>query len=87
MASQKKIRENHPQRQQNLARYKPWVVDQAWETAECAHLQVIKSDAPFDWPHYPSADYKHGSRVQIVVHHAQEAYLQMVTQELVELLT
>lgn len=50
---------------------KPWVVDQVWETAVCAHSQAIKSDAPFDWLHYPSADYnKIGSRLQTVIHQA-----------------
>lgn len=27
---------------------KPWVVDLAWETAVYEHLQVAKSNAPFD---------------------------------------
>ena len=35
---------------------KPWVADQVLETVEYAHLQVIKLGAPFDLPHYPSAN-------------------------------
>lgn len=41
--------------QKKLRRIQPWVVDQALVTAAFEHLQLIKSDVPFDWPRYPPA--------------------------------
>lgn len=40
----------------DISKDKPWVVDQVLEIVECAHLQAIRLSAPFDWPHYPSAN-------------------------------